>query len=277
MPKPTIVIVHGSYHTPYIYAPFITLLQNAGYVVHCPQLPTADLKYLVPDPSHPDFDYKPGTLQQPTQAEDAAVIQSLLKTLIDYQKKEVLLIAHSSGGWTAPESSVLSLQKAARSKDDKQGGIIGLFCIAAILAMPGSSTTSNFGRKPPGTRDDEEVAVWFKLHKSNCTTVPEGVRWLFHDVPEEEAQRYQRMLTGCPFLMSEMTNADVYERLPVAYAVTLRDRVLSVEYQEMVIKDVEERGTKVERYDVEGGHEAFLSQTQRCVDAVEDFVRKLLA
>lgn len=102
MSKPTVVLVHGGYHTPDIYAPFITSLQNANYEVHCPQLPTTNLKYLVPDPSHPDFNYEPRTHKPPEQTQDADVIKALLKTLIDDHGKEVLLIAHSAGGLDSP-------------------------------------------------------------------------------------------------------------------------------------------------------------------------------
>lgn len=146
-----------------------------------------------------------------------------------------------------------------------------------MLVMPGANASTTFVKKPLGASDAEEPRVWFKLHKSYCTTVPEGVYWFFHDLPEEEAQRYQGMLTGCPYLTSEMTNHDVYGKVPIAYAVTLNDRVLSVAYQEMMIKDAEERGAQVERFDIEGGHEAFLSQTNKCVDAVERFVAKVKA
>ena len=111
------------------------------------------------------------------------------------------------------------------------------------------------------------------LHKSYCTTVPEANYWFFHDIPE--GGKYGAMCTGCVPLMSPMTNEHVYGKLPIAYVVCLNDRVLSVEYQEMIISDVEERGAKVVRYDVEGGHEGFLSQTKKCVEAVEDFVGKL--
>lgn len=40
--KPTLVIIHGGWHVPESYEKLITALEDAGYEVHCPRLPSTN-------------------------------------------------------------------------------------------------------------------------------------------------------------------------------------------------------------------------------------------
>ncbi|KAF6221587.1 hypothetical protein HO133_001553 [Letharia lupina] len=76
--KPAIVLVHGAWHVPEHYSDFIQQLQQAGFEVVCPRLPTCDeTKRLTAD-----------------LFSDARVVRSHVNSLID-KSREVIMLLHS--------------------------------------------------------------------------------------------------------------------------------------------------------------------------------------
>lgn len=77
----TVVVCHGSYHSPIPYKPFITALQKQGIESYYPQLPTSDLQKLnvgtSPD-ELPDFSSPPPANGYPQPANDAVLINDKL-------------------------------------------------------------------------------------------------------------------------------------------------------------------------------------------------------
>jgi hypothetical protein len=135
----TIVIVHGSSHTPAPYEPFRKALESRGYETHCPQLPCAELQNLVINPLNPDFSVPPPSAGHPPHSADSDFVKALLKTLVEEQGKKVLLVAHASGGWSATEAAVPEFQPAQRKKEGKMGGVIGIFYVTGFLVEMGES------------------------------------------------------------------------------------------------------------------------------------------
>lgn len=75
----TVVVCHGSYHTPAPYGPLIEALKARGIDAYCPQLPTADLAKLnVGDVNNPDFDLEPPVGGYPQGEEDTQVVLETL-------------------------------------------------------------------------------------------------------------------------------------------------------------------------------------------------------
>jgi len=143
-----IVICHGSYHSPAPYEPFIEALKSQGYETYCPQRPTADLsRHNVGDLSNPDFDRGPGPEGLPSDFEDVAVVNDILEKLIQQEGKQVLLVAHSSGGWVATQAAVPDLQHKTRQINGQKGGLIGLFYYAAFVIPLNESINSFFQPK----------------------------------------------------------------------------------------------------------------------------------
>jgi hypothetical protein len=139
-----VVICHGSYHTPEPYQSFLDALKANGIEGHCPQLPTADLAKLnVGDISNPDYDRDPPPGGYPQPADDTEVILKLLQQLIA-DGKSVLLIGHSSGGFTATASAIPELQSKNRKNQGAPGGIIGVFYACGFLIPVGESVHSFF-------------------------------------------------------------------------------------------------------------------------------------
>lgn len=143
-----VVICHGSYHTPEPYQPFIAALKAQGIEGHCPQLPTSDLRKLnVGDISNPDYDRDPPINGYPQPSEDVEVIRDLLTKLISEEGKKVILIGHSSGGFTATAAAVPEFQARTRQAKGESGGIVGIFYECGFLIPVEQSVHSFFQPK----------------------------------------------------------------------------------------------------------------------------------
>lgn len=109
----------------------------------CSQLPTADLTKLdVGDPLNPDFDRDPPPGGHLQPSDDVAVVKEILNDLIVTKHKRILLLGHSSGGFTATASAVPEFQFSTRREKGQEGGVIGIFYECALMIPPGESITS---------------------------------------------------------------------------------------------------------------------------------------
>ncbi|XXG96831.1 hypothetical protein Hte_003122 [Hypoxylon texense] len=98
-----VVICHGNYHSPAPYMPLVEALKAEGIEAYYPQLPTSDLAKLnVADVNNPDFDREPPSGGYPQGEEDTGVVLDVLRPVVS-RGKDVLIIAHSAGGWVVQE------------------------------------------------------------------------------------------------------------------------------------------------------------------------------
>lgn len=132
MSKPTVLFVHGAWHSPKHFQPARDAFELAGYPTECPRQPT--------------FDAKPGTA---TLYEDAKCIRSLLDELIEAQGKDVICVLHSYGGVVGTEAIHESLGKKIRQENGLKGGVLGILYMAAFILPLGASLGSAFGGSLP--------------------------------------------------------------------------------------------------------------------------------
>jgi alpha-beta hydrolase superfamily lysophospholipase len=123
----TIVIVHGSWHTPALYSKIISELKSQRFEVHCPALPSA-CAHLVPKVAE-DFD----------PHVDSDFLQDLLSDLVEIKRRDVFVVAHSSGGLWACEAIREELSRSFRQRSGKAGGVFGLMGISAWFVGAGTS------------------------------------------------------------------------------------------------------------------------------------------
>lgn len=252
--------------------PFLDALRAKGYEASCPQLPTADPARLVADPSNPSFNQPPPPNGVPEHIDDANVLSSALKTLIEDESKEVLLLAHSSGGWSATEAAAPSLLRSARKDAGKTGGLIGILYIAAFLIKPGESVYSMFSSMPVLPDEESWVIRPPSAFSSHLATVNNPARFFFHDLPEDRATDLAKDLTATPQLASALSHC-AYGTLPMGYLVCEEDRLLPVGLQRVMIEGAEAVGAfKMEVFTVKVGHECFFSDEEGVVKAVEEFI-----
>ncbi len=144
----SVVICHGSYHTPEPYQHFVVALRSEGIEAHCPQLPSSDLRLLdVGDISNPDYDRDPPPNGYAQPADDAKVVEEILNRLILEQDKYVLLVGHSSGAFTATMVATPELLAKTRKAKGLSGGMIGVFYACGFLVPVGESVHSFFQPK----------------------------------------------------------------------------------------------------------------------------------
>lgn len=119
MPKPSILIVPGSFAPAAIYDQLVEAVSARGYEIRAVQLPSVGLK---PEPTP--------RREPPTMYEDAAAIARHAAALAD-EGKDVVVIAQSYGGVPATES-VRGLSRAERRGQGKDGGIVRLAYLSAL-------------------------------------------------------------------------------------------------------------------------------------------------
>lgn len=79
--------------------------------------------------------------------EDVDVVNDCLERLIKQDGKEVLLVAHSSGGWVATQAAIPELQRKTRQANGQEGGLAGLFYYSAFVIPLNESINSFFQPK----------------------------------------------------------------------------------------------------------------------------------
>lgn len=115
--KPTILLIHGSWHTPLHYRHLIDALRARGHPVLAPVLPTT---------GHDD------SIDGKTFLDAASQVRGLLVPYLD-QDRKVVIVAHSFGGIvTAHIVAGLSLEE--RSAQGLKGGVTSIVYIAAQLS-----------------------------------------------------------------------------------------------------------------------------------------------
>ncbi|KAK2750322.1 hypothetical protein FQN57_003802 [Myotisia sp. PD_48] len=132
MGNTTIVIVPGAWLSKSFYSSYITALENAGYQ-------TSYLGYPSLDPVEP---------AKADCATDTAAIKEALKSLVEDEEKNVVLVCHSYGGMPG-SAAATGLSKTKRIQDGKQGGVLGLIYVGAFLVPEGVSCAGAMGGSLP--------------------------------------------------------------------------------------------------------------------------------
>lgn len=127
--KPTIIVIPGSFAPLFLYAAVIGEFELHGYKVHGIELETVGRRE-----------------KAPGLYDDAAKVAALVSRLAD-AGEDVVLVAHSYGGLVATESAK-GLAKSLREKEGKQGGIVRIVFVSAVVASEGQASRDVFGDAP---------------------------------------------------------------------------------------------------------------------------------
>jgi hypothetical protein len=129
--KPTVLFVHGSWHTPKHFQPVRDLFEAARYPTSCPPLPTM------------------GGLPPIGLMEDAQRIRDELEWLIETEHREAIVVAHSAGGVVATQAVDAEFARGARAAKGLPGGVVHLVYMCALLLPPGASVALEHGGSLP--------------------------------------------------------------------------------------------------------------------------------
>lgn len=129
MPKPTVLLIPGLWHTPEYFNALRIVLEKHSYETISRQLPSVDCD----DPSN-----------HSAQSDADFIRSQLLLPLLDNHKR-VVVVMHSYGGMPG-SAAAYALSEEERSKEGLKGGVVGLVYIAAFV-VPAGKTCADM--KPP--------------------------------------------------------------------------------------------------------------------------------
>ncbi|KAF2108867.1 hypothetical protein BDV96DRAFT_254738 [Lophiotrema nucula] len=135
--KPTILFVHGSWHTPAHFAPVRAVFEKAGYPTSCQLFPSVE--------ASPPIGLK----------EDAQCVKDELSRLIEAGRKDVIVVAHSYGGVVSTEACEKQFNLQERRKKGEKGGIVRIVYLCAFLIPVGKTLEQALGgTMPPWIPED---------------------------------------------------------------------------------------------------------------------------
>ncbi|KAJ7837281.1 Alpha/beta hydrolase fold-1 [Mycena leptocephala] len=248
MSKPTIIIIPGSFSPLYAYNAVISELESHGYTVHGIELETVGRR-----------DKAPGLY------DDAAKVAALASKLAD-EGKDVVLVPHSYGGLVACEAAK-GLAKSVREQEGKQGGIVRIVFITAVVPREGQSLMD--------VREDSK-RDYIRVEGEYMVIDPAGCAPIVHSdmTPEDALSWATQMPNHSAISFRQNLTYAAYKDIPVSYLVCETDKCVTPEEQTTIIASMESEmgGKNVDRHSVKAGHAIVLSQPK----AVVVVIRKAL-
>lgn len=247
---PTIVLVHGAWHTPPNYQTYIDALKKQGFQVHCPRLPTCS-------------GVSPPTASLP---DDIACVKELVTSLVE-DGQRVLMVLHSYGG-AVGGSAVEGLSLADRQAAGKPGGVIHLLCLCGYLLR---ANTAIF--------DIVREAKFEKILDEFVPTTPDGL--CFYKDPafgffsgradQETVDKALSTLVKFPSqCFHDTTTGYAWKTLPATYIRTLQDYGVPTVYQDIMLAKAQEDGVSVKVKTFDADHSLFITEQEKMVQATID-------
>ncbi|ETN45237.1 uncharacterized protein HMPREF1541_10114 [Cyphellophora europaea CBS 101466] len=251
MSKPTIVTVHGAWHSPAHFEPLARILRQHGYTVVSVSLPSVVDRGTTP-------------LEDPR--DDIRAVRDVVVQILD-AGDDVVLVPHSYGGIPA-SSAVRALDSRSRSAAGKSTSVIGVAAISAYVAREGDDIAT--AQDLPSGERAELYAIDGLNNYIQSELNPHKL--FYADIPESEAEKWTAMLR--PMLRTALwTNKSEYSAhkdIPIHYLVCNQDRALPKDTQWLFINKVRQDGGSVRVEEVEASHSPFLSMPDR----TSDFIRR---
>ncbi|KAJ6470527.1 Alpha/beta hydrolase fold-1 [Mycena sanguinolenta] len=212
--RPTIIIIPASFSPLSLYAAVISNLQSHGYSVHGVELETVGRRD-----------------KAPSMYDDAAVVASITSKLAE-EGKDVVLVAHSYGGVVACEASK-GLAKCVREKEGKEGGIVRIVFVTAVVPAEGQPVLALFG-------DTEMNVHGVELKGEYLEMSADFARSNYSEMSPEEASVWaSRMREHVAASFSQKLTYAAYKDIPVSYLFCEEDMGVVPELQNQIIAGME--------------------------------------
>ncbi|EIW83281.1 alpha beta-hydrolase [Coniophora puteana RWD-64-598 SS2] len=246
--KPTVLIVHGSWHAPAHYEPLGRRLEERGYNVFCPPLPSWHA-----DP------------RATTLRADADAIEQALKKLVEDEQRHVVVVAHSYGGIVASEAVKASYGRKERAVEGKEGGVLHIVYMCAIVVEEGKSLVDQWGPLPKA------------LPETLICSRTDGATAFFNDVAKDELERgqyVQKLVRGSVKPDIFPTTYAAYKHYPVTYILCTEDNVWPYKAcQEVAVRDIlVKNGAVVAEKILRSGHSPFITLPGEVAEFVDEIV-----
>lgn len=254
--NPTVVIAPGAWPLVEFYQPLIQALESRHYPAVC-KIPSS-------------YSTETETLQ-PTNPDCRHLREEVLKPLVN-EGKDVVLVMHSYGGIYGG-SAVEGLSKTERAASSKAGGIIALIFSAAFTAPKGMTPMQVMGIDP------EDLPDWIHHDKeTNLVNLTKAREMLFHDLPDDEAERLANALPKQPYASFATPvlydpYSDPFYKGRLGYIFTEADRILPLAAQEIYAKQAGATVTSVLKG---SSHSPHLERPVELADATIEMVKKII-
>ncbi|KAL3469694.1 Alpha/beta hydrolase fold-1 [Aspergillus californicus] len=254
--NPTIVLVHGGWHTPALYEKFTNHLKAQGHEVHAPPLPSMN-------------GARPPTADLST---DTAFIRSYVENLIS-EGREVVVVTHSYGGQVGTNALLGLGAEARQQKQLLNGGVIRLIYTTAFALREGESMMGLV--REMGHEELIPLAFDFDEDKTVLSRDPRNLL-IGPGLEEEEMEGYLGQFgrwNGAG--MYQGLEACAWREIPVSYICTKNDMTVPLTYQEAMIERMRKEGAEVETFELETGHCPQLTMPTELRDIVHGVVKGL--
>lgn len=148
--KPAILIIPGSFSSAPLYYPLVDAFRGLGYDAFVNNLPSASRH--APE--------EPASLE-----DDAVFFRGVIEKLAD-KGRDVVVLMHSYGGMVGTEASK-GVSKEERAKAGKQGGVVRLVYLVAMVLSAGSSPVTENGETSTELIEVDQVSCflyWLVWH-----------------------------------------------------------------------------------------------------------------
>ncbi|KAK7738303.1 hypothetical protein SLS63_002639 [Diaporthe eres] len=209
-PKPTILLVQGSFQLPEAYGKLASALRSRGFLVVQPRLPS------LTDHDSPEFAKR-------DLSDDSRAIEAEAKRLVLDETKDVMVVMHSYGGLVGSDAIPEDLSLQSRRRAGLAGGVCRLFYFAAFVLDQGKSVLSAFGESPNND-----------IRPNGRFTMKETASTIYHDLPPEEARYWASKIIDQSYaVQSTPISRTAFKYIPSTYVVAEDDHALPLQYQEM--------------------------------------------
>jgi pimeloyl-ACP methyl ester carboxylesterase len=247
MAKPTVVLVHGAWHSPEHFQPLIKVLESHNYrtaAVYCPS-------------SSRTATASPASFEEDCEAVRSAVLHEL-------DSADVLVVCHSYGG--VPASNALhGLSPSARAASNHTTSVTGIAYICAAVLPAGITFLQAIGGQPLQIHD-------LSVHEGYARVGEPGPEYYFYnDLPESEAKHWASLLGlhSWKTATDGVVEFEAYAEIPAHYLYCTLDQALELEAQRGMVEQAEARSGRVFRTEeVESSHSPFLSMPGRTAEFV---------
>lgn len=195
--------------------------------------------------------------------DDAAFIAKEVQVLVD-KGKDVVLICHSYGGTPASQSTK-GLSKAERLAEGKDGGIVRLAYMTAVVPTLGASAQDVLADLPPENQTSMKMDEHGWLYHD---PVSASAALTFSDLPPAEGEDWIRRFPqhSAASFSNELSHAG-YKDIPVSYLFCEEDLCVTPDLQRKGIQSMEEaRGRKVDITSIKSDHVPPVSHPELVVE-----------
>lgn len=245
--KPSLVMVHGSWHSPAHCEPLATYLQSKGYEHIVP--------VSLPSVHPPNGKYEPGI------EADVLAIRHAIEQELDADRNVVLVLHSYAGvpGMMAPKG----LDTTSRTAAGKTTSVIAIACLACWLLPVGKNLAECLDDKTQGVADISDEGLAFPMREPGPKT------FFYGDLSVEEADKWTKLLRPQHVSVYFATVDFVAcEAVPTTYLVTERDGTIHPDTQRRLVAQAAEKGYKIKAQVCDSDHSPFLCRTEETGDFI---------